>query len=117
MVCLSQSIEIIKDSNDYNDYRIVEDHLTLKKINEINEIKYSDSINFDKEFLIHHTVWIDCSGTFYIKTDYDSVKNTLTCKLYIQYGGSRGMCRKDNFIKINKTKTGMKIIFIEYRVK
>ena len=109
------NIKVIDSSEVYN-FKIIDDTATLNNIMKTKEISISSNVDFNNEFLIFHQVWIDCSGTFEIMSSYDSISNTYTCKLYEYYGGSRGMCIKNNFITLKKTKPGFKIIFKEYRV-
>lgn len=112
----SQSNLKIRDSSYVEDYIIICDSTELNKIISKHEVSISSNLDFNNVFLIFHRIWIDCSGTFEIKSSYDSISNTYTCKLYEYYGGSRGMCIKNNFITLKKTKPGFKIIFKEYRL-
>lgn len=106
-----QNYEVKIDSGQYFDYTIIEDTILLKKFTERQDFKFTGDANFDDEFLIYNSIWIDCSGSFKITTEYDSVSNTLEFTIFTKYGGSRGMCPQDNFTKIKKRKPGMKILF------
>ncbi|NUM31363.1 MAG: hypothetical protein HUU47_03445 [Bacteroidetes bacterium] len=113
----SQHYEVKIDSGKYIDYTIIEDLLTLNEFADKIGFKYSEKINFDEEFLIYNSIWTDCNGSYKITTEYDSLTNILTLKIYKKYGGSRGMCPQDCYTKIKKHNPGMKIIFKEIKLK
>ena len=69
----------------------------------------TDTFDFNTTALIYNDVWVDCNGTFDYKLLYDDNENVILCKLITYYGGSRGMCPKDSWIKIKKPKTDTKI--------
>lgn len=104
------------------DWKVFPRDLIINDSNEFNMIKKNarrnliDSFDFSKTALIYNNVWVDCRGYFYYKIEYDQIKNTLICNLIEIYGGSRGMCPKDSWIKITKPKPDTKIVMRDFWV-
>jgi hypothetical protein len=89
---------------------IIDNHESFNLLKQKAKRNLIDTFDFNKIALIYNDVWIDCSGFFYYKIEYDPLKNTIICNIIEIYGGSRGMCPKDSWLSIAKPKHNTKIV-------
>jgi hypothetical protein len=92
---------------------VINDSATYARVRRSTKTVLPDTFHFDRTALVCNNVWVDCRGTFYYKILYDKNTDTIVCLLVKNYGGSRGMCPRYDWIAVDKPNPQTKIVMQE----